>query len=76
MLIPEFIYSIIEAEENFKVYCNGPLPSSMFVEPVCKMETVTEIHKLSSTKARGPNGIGPTIIKSILDIIITPLTYM
>ena len=61
---------------DFSAYCHEPQKNSMFLEPVCKQEVLTEILRLDNLKSPGPDSLGPKIIKDIASIIIEPLTYI
>ena len=61
---------------DFSIYCHEPQKNSMFLEPVCKQEVLTEILRLDNLNSPGPDGLGPKIIKDIASIIIEPLIYI
>lgn len=52
------------------------MASSLFLRPVDENEIIVAISKLKNNCAPGPDGITTTVIKSIHEYIVTPLTHI
>jgi len=64
------------SDNEYLKYCDKPTANSMYCEPCCHTEIFNIVHSFQNVKAPGSDNIGPKLLKSCLNAIIDPLTYI
>ena len=70
------IEKIPHSNESFNAYLISPRPNSFAIIPTSPSEIINVCRSLKTTHSSGLDGIDPTIMNSVIELISTPLTHI
>ena len=73
---PNLANNIPNTNTDFHKFLNDPNPQSLFFNPIIEEETKNIIINLNTKKGAGHDGLTNFLLKNIVDVIISPLTFI